>query len=74
MVTPMAAPTTTTTAAADGVAGCDCGITVPHKVFVTAPPGWGSLVPCTPQARVTGIRVTVEADGTTRRLDGFPIR
>lgn len=46
-----------------------CGVPVAHKVFVTAPPGYGSVLDC-PGDHQHGIPVTIDPDGTMRDLDG----
>lgn len=33
-----------------------------HRVFVTEPPGYGSVVPCNPASRKTGVLVWNERD------------
>lgn len=33
-----------------------------HRVFVTGPPGYGSVVPCNPASRKTGVPVWNERD------------
>lgn len=44
--------------------GCGCltPTDVLHKVFVTVPPGWGSVMACTPMSRRGGVLVYDEDD------------
>lgn len=50
-----------------------CPVTISHKVFVTDPPGYGSLVECNGDHR-HGIAVTVGDDFALRDLDGSLVR
>lgn len=43
----------------NGCAFCADGID--HRVFITAPPGWGSLMPCSETTRAHGIAVADES-------------
>lgn len=52
---------------------CTCQCPVPHKVFVTEPPGYGSLLECHGDHR-HGIAVTIGIDGMLRDLDGGHVR
>lgn len=46
-----------------------CDVSIPHKVFVTAPPGYGGILPC-PGTHQFGIPVTLDEDGAFRTLNG----
>lgn len=39
-----------------------CADGVDHQVFITAPPGWGSLMPCSPTSRRHGVTVSSKED------------
>ena len=42
---------------------CDlCSRGVPHRVFVTAPPGWGSVMKCSPSTRRNGVVVRTDEE------------
>ncbi|MER6974501.1 type IV secretory system conjugative DNA transfer family protein [Nocardioides sp. NPDC057767] len=50
-----------------------CGVPWRHKVLVTTPPGFGSVLEC-PGDHHHGIAVTLDADGSLRDLDGGLVR
>lgn len=42
---------------------CDlCEEGIEHRVFITAPPGWGSVMPCSPFGRRNGVIVQTDED------------
>ena len=42
---------------------CDlCSRCVPHRVFITAPPGWGSVMKCSPSTRRNGVVVRTDEE------------
>lgn len=47
-------------AAEDACSACQSGDA--HEVFVTAPPGWGSVMPCSPLTRKNGVLVFTKQD------------
>lgn len=53
--------------------GCPTPTDVPHEVFVTAPPGWGSVMACTPASRAAGVVVTDPDDVARLREQARPV-
>lgn len=45
---------------------CDTGVW--HMVFVTVPPGWGSIMPCNENTRKNGVIVKSNAEIDELRL------
>lgn len=56
------------------VGDCDfCVESVDHEVFVTCPPGWGSVMPCSESTRKNGVVVMNGADVARLRAERIPV-
>lgn len=51
--------------------GCGlCDLAVEHRVFITSPPGWGSVMPCSEVTRRHGVAVLDEQEAGRMRRAG----
>lgn len=61
--------------ATDANRGDECTLCVedaPHHVFITAPPGWGSIMPCSQNTRQQGVVVRSDEESAQLRAERVP--